>query len=299
MSNPASDTSSGESAAAPRGDDAIAPQAWCDMILRHSGLAFRTTRIPDVLAVVRQQMQARGLASERAFYQHLESPSSGADWDALLERLTNNETSFFRHPASFDAVRRQILPELRDARPRGGRLNFWSAGCSTGQEAYSLAMVAMADPALNGEFTVWGGDISQHAIDVARRGRYGHRAVATVPESFRAKFFRPAGPDPATEFEIVDDIRQRVRFIAMNLAEANAFRLNYDLIFCHNVLIYFSPAVVTSVVSFLASCLKQGGYLLLGPGEAPHDRPPGLEQVTVQGVRAFHRRAVRPIEVRE
>jgi chemotaxis methyl-accepting protein methylase len=297
MSNNASDTAS----PAARGDsDAVAPQAWCDLIQRHCGLAFRSTKVPDVIAVVRERMRVRGLATERAFYQHLATPAdSAADWDALVERLTNNETSFFRHPASFEALKRQILPELRDARPRGGRLNFWSAGCSTGQEAYSLAMVAMADPALNGEFTVWGGDISQGAIDAARRGRYGHRAVATVPETYRARFLRPAGPEPVTEFDVVDELRQRVRFIAMNLAEAGAFRLTYDLIFCHNVLIYFSPAVVTSVVAFLASCLKQGGYLLLGPGEAPSDRPHGLEQVSVHGVRAFQRRAARAVEVRE
>jgi len=297
MSNNAPDTAS----PAARGDsDAVAPQAWCDLILRHSGLAFRSTRVPDVMAAVRERMRARGVASERAFYQQLAKPAeSAADWDALLDRLTNNETSFFRHPASFEALRRQILPELRDARPRGGRLNLWSAGCSTGQEAYSLAMVAMADPALNGEFTIWGGDISQSAIDVARRARYNHRAVATVPDAYRVRFLRPAGPEPATEFDIADELRQRVRFIAMNLAEAGAFRLNYDLIFCHNVLIYFSPPVATTVVAFLASCLKQGGYLLLGPGEAPHDRPPGLEPVSVQGVRAFQRRTARIVEVRE
>jgi len=85
----------------------------------------------------------------------------------------------------------------------------------------------------------------------------------------------------------------------LDAAEAGAFRLNYDLIFCHNVLIYFSPPVATTVVAFLASCLKQGGYLLLGPGEAPHDRPPGLEPVSVQGVRAFQRRTARIVEVRE
>jgi len=297
MSNNAPDTAS----PAARGDsDAVAPQAWCDLILRHAGLAFRSTRVPDVLAAVRERMRVRGVATERAFYQQLSKPAeSAADWDALLDRLTNNETSFFRHPASFDALRRQILPELREARPRGGRLNLWSAGCSTGQEAYSLAMVAMADPALNGEFTIWGGDISQSAIDVARRGRYNHRAVATVPDTFRARFLRPAGAEPASEFDVVDELRQRVRFIAMNLAEAGAFRLNYDLIFCHNVLIYFSPPVATTVVAFLASCLKQGGYLLLGPGEAPHDRPPGLEPVSVQGVRAFQRRTARIVEVGE
>ena len=133
-------------------------------------------------AIVREQAKARGVSNEAAYYQLLSKPARAAasEWDALVERLLNHETSFFRHPPSFDALQRHILPELRDARPRGGELNLWSAGCSTGQEAYSLAMVAMDDEALNGEFTVWGGDISRYAIDIARRGRYGPRAVATV-----------------------------------------------------------------------------------------------------------------------
>src|SRR5215467_3600601 len=170
-------------AAAPREGEVVAPQLWYELILRRCGLTFRTARLTDVMAIVRDQTKLRGLPNEASYYQFLsKSEESAAEWDALIERLINHETSFFRHPPSFEALKRHILPELRDARPRGGKLNLWSAGCSTGQEAYSLAMVAMADEVLKGEFTVWGGDISRFAIDVARRGRYGPRAVATVRE---------------------------------------------------------------------------------------------------------------------
>jgi chemotaxis protein methyltransferase CheR/type IV pilus assembly protein PilK len=306
MSN-ASDTTPGATTPAPAAGavrdepDRVAPQVWCELIQRHCGLTFRNPRLPVVLETVRAQMQLHGITSERAYYQRLSNPAeSAADWDVLVERLTNNETSFFRHPPSFEALRRQILPELRDARPRGGRLNFWSAGCSTGQEAYSLAMLAKDDAVLQGAFSVWGGDISQPAIELARKARYGHRAAATVPLDLRTRFLRPIGDEPAQEYEIVEELRQHVRFMATNLLEASGFRLNYDLIFCHNVLIYFSPAAVTQAVSLLASCLKPGGYLMLGPGEAPHERPPGLEPVSVNGVRAFQRRtALKPAEVRE
>ncbi|HET6956001.1 MAG TPA: CheR family methyltransferase [Vicinamibacterales bacterium] len=278
---------------------AITPQAWCDLILRRCGLAFRNTRLPDVIGVVREEMRARGVVNEAAYYQRLTGPAdSGADWDALIERLINHETSFFRHPPSFDVLRKQILPELRDARGRRGRLNLWSAGCSTGQEAYSLAMLAMADEALKGEFTVWGGDISRYAIDTARRGRYGARAVATVPDDYRQRFLRTVGTGPATEYEVADELRQRVRFMVTNLVGADGFSASHDVIFCHNVLIYFSPAAVTQAVAFLASRLTLGGYLLLGPGEAPNERPRGLAPVNVSGVRAFQRRSARPSEGR-
>jgi type IV pilus assembly protein PilK len=281
---------------------AMAQQVWYDLILRRCGLAVRHARLPDVIETVRDEMRARGVESEAAYYQLLGSSSdTTAEWDALMERLLNHETSFFRHPPSFEALRTHILPELRAARAcgRSGRLNMWSAGCSTGQEAYSLAMVAMADETLKGDFTVWGGDISRSAIECARRGRYGRRAALTVPEEHRLRFLRPIGIGPGAEYEIVDDLRQRVRFMAMNLVGGDAFGANHDVIFCHNVLIYFAPSAVTQAVAFLASRLTLGGYLLLGPGEAPTERPRGLDVVHINGVRAFRRGGARSNEVRE
>jgi chemotaxis methyl-accepting protein methylase len=83
-----------------------------------------------------------------------------------------------------------------------------------------------------------------------------------------------------------------------NLVESEGFRPSHDVVMCHNVLIYFSPGAVTRAVSYLASCVALGGYLMLGPGEAPSDRPAGLEPVIVNGVRAFQRRSARPLESR-
>jgi chemotaxis methyl-accepting protein methylase len=288
-------SASASPAAAPRDSEVVAPQLWYELILRRCGLAFRTAKLPDVMAIVRDQTKVRGLLNESAYYQLLsKSSDSGNEWDALIERLINHETSFFRHPPSFDALRQHILPELLDGRARGSRLNIYSAGCSTGQEAYSLAMVAMDDEALNGEFTVWGGDISRLAVDVARRGRYGPRAIASIPAEFRQRFVRPVGgQEPAAEYEFTNDLRQRVRFMTTNLVDADGFSATHDIIFCHNVLIYFSPAAVSQAVTFLASRLTLGGYLLLGPGEAPSERPVGLVPVTINGVRGFQRRGAR------
>ena len=278
--------------------EGIAPQSWCDLIVRRCGLAFRHIRLPEVIGIVHGQMRARGIAEETAYYALLAAPGdAGGEWEALIERLTNHETSFFRHPPSFDALRLHILPELRATRPPGNRLSLWSAGCSTGQEAYSLAMCAIADnPA--GQFTVWGSDISPKAIKTARQAQFGRRAVATIPDHFRQRYLVPVRDAAAGEFAIADDLRQRVRFMVTNLIEPDGFRASHDVVFCHNVLIYFSPAAVTHAVNRLAQSVGLGGYLLLGPGEAPHDRPPGLEPVMINGVRAFQRRTARPMEIR-
>jgi chemotaxis methyl-accepting protein methylase len=289
----------GSTAAAQRSDaDGVTPQAWYELIARRCGLTFRHVRMPEVIGVVHDQMRVCGVANETAYYQLLAQAQASAEWDALIERLTNHESSFFRHPPTFDALRTQILPELRGARPQGGRLSLWSAGCSTGQEAYSIAMSAMDEPNVAGDFTVWGGDISHQAIKTARQGRYGPRAVATIPDRYRQRFLRVVETASGVEHEIVDEVRRHVRFMTSNLVEPDGFRPSHDVIVCHNVLIYFSPAAVTRAVQYLASCLTIGGYLLLGPGEAPHDRPGGLEPVVINGVRAFQRRGARPSEIR-
>jgi chemotaxis methyl-accepting protein methylase len=278
--------------------DSVTPQAWYDLILRRCGLTFRHVRMPEVIGLVHDQMRARGIGDELAYYQLLAQQTGGsAEWDALIERLTNHETSFFRHPPSFDALRMHILPALRAAKPPGSRLSLWSAGCSTGQETYSIAMCAMDEGAAS-DFTVWGGDISHQAIKIARQGRYGPRAIAAVPAHYRQRFLSAVTTPTGTEYEVTDAVRRRVRFMTTNLVEPDGFRPSHDVVVCHNVLIYFSPAAVSRAVAWLASCVAHGGYLLLGPGEAPNDRPAGLEPIVISGVRAFQRRSPGPMEVR-
>ncbi|HYM26001.1 MAG TPA: protein-glutamate O-methyltransferase CheR [Vicinamibacterales bacterium] len=254
-----------------------------------------------VLAVVRRHLRASGVADEGAYFARLsEEPEGGPEWAALVEHLLNHETSFFRHPASFDALRTHVLPELRDT-ARGRRLNLWSAGCSTGQEAYSLAMVAQAAVErreLLGDFTVWGSDISRESIVAARRGRFNARAVAGIPGEYRERYLRPSGDGVAGEFEFVEPIRRRIRFTPVNLLTLDGLTLNYDVIFCHNVLIYFPPDVATQVVAALAQRLTLGGYLFLGPGESPSQKIAGVDAAAINGVRGFHRRIHRNGEVR-
>jgi len=279
-------------------DGGVLPQAWSDLIVRRCGLTFRHVRLPEVIGLVRDQIRVRGIAGEAAYYQLLSQNETHSEWDALIERLTNHETSFFRHPPSFDALRQHILPSLRAGKPPGAKLSLWSAGCSTGQEAYSIAMCAMDDASGSGDFTAWGSDISHQAIKAARQASYGPRAIATIPDLYQKRFLTAVETASGTEYQITDEVRRRVRFMTTNLVEPEGFRPTHDVVVCHNVLIYFSPAAVTRAVTWLASCVAIGGYLLLGPGEAPHDRPAGLEPVVVGGVRAFQRRRARPMEAR-
>lgn len=278
--------------AAPRPDSSepLAPRAWLDLFHRRCGLSFRDSQVPMLLQSLAAQRQRRSLPSDAAYYALLAAAPDGSPvWHEALEGLLNHETSFFRHPASFDALRTRILPDLMARRAGNARLSLWSAGCSTGQETYSLAMVAMAEEALAGQFIVWGSDLSRRVIEIARRGRYGPRALNGLSPTLRQRFFREIPSERGPEFEVVDELRQRVRFMSINLFSALDFNPRYDVIFCHNVLIYFAPAAATRLLAELAARLRVGGYLLLGPGEGPGDQPPGLEPLHVPGVRGFRR----------
>jgi chemotaxis protein methyltransferase CheR len=203
--------------------------------------------------------------------------------------VLNHETSFFRHQASFDALRTMLLPSLLAQRVKGAYLSFWSAGCSTGQETYSLAMLAMMQEDLAGRFTVWGSDVSRRVVDIARRGVYGPRALAGLAPAYRGRFLRELRTDRGTEYEVVAELRERCRFMSINLFSASGFSPQHDVIFCHNVLIYFAPDAATRLLDALASRLRPGGFLLLGPGEGPGGPRPGLETLHVPGVRGFRR----------
>lgn len=270
---------------------------WSDLLLRRCGLALRDAQVPVLAEALQARMQALGIASCARYFEILEAADDiGHEWTELVERLVSHETSFFRHPESFDALRTRVLPDLRRRLDFGGaQLHLCSAGCSTGEEAYSIAMVAMAERAVDGEFTVWGMDISRRSIETARQGRYSARASSTVPALYR-QFISPSAGS-AGSWEVAAALRERTRFVPANLFASCGVFVNYDLIVCQNVLIYFAPGAVPRLLSLLAARLTPGGYLMLGPGEAPAECAPGLEAVNLKGVRAFRRVGRRAREV--
>jgi chemotaxis methyl-accepting protein methylase len=282
----------GSGAAMPaRLGDLIGAEDWCALFFQRCGLTFRESQMATMLGLIEDQMKRLGVTSAAAYYALLSDAADGSqEWDDLLAGVLNHETSFFRHPASFDVLHARILPELIARRPRGGRVSFWSAGCSTGQETYSLAMVAMAEEDLAGDFIVWGSDLSRRVIEIARRGRYGPRALVGLSPAFRNRFLREVPNERGgVDYEIVSELRERVRFMSMNLFSTSDFGPRHDVIFCHNVLIYLAPSAASRLIAALALRLRPGGYLLLGPGEGPTEQPPGLEPLHVPGVRGFKR----------
>lgn len=184
----------------------------------------------------------------------------------VVEALLNNETYFFRDRAPFDLLQRYALPELATRRAKSKRLRIWSAGCSTGQEVYSLAMLFAEDPEQWRGWTVdiLGTDVSTGCIDRARAGTYSQFEVQRgLGINQMIKWFEEAGDG----WRAVEALRKPVRFQVHNILEPAPHPGGFDIVLCRNVLLYLNPEKKTLAFERLMSAMAEDGWLMLGAGE--------------------------------
>jgi chemotaxis protein methyltransferase CheR len=208
------------------------------------------------------RVRALGVKDVRAYLRALEAEGGARELAALAETLRVGETRFFRHKAHVSALRRVVVPELAALRAEAKRVRAWSAGCATGEEAYTLAILLAGGLGAGWTVEVVATDISDDALAHAERGRYPKQAVANVPEADRRRWFHAAGDG----VEVAPELRAMVRFEQRNLLEPLQPR-GLDVIFCRNVLIYFDGEARTRVLDRLIESLDPGGFLFLGYAE--------------------------------
>lgn len=252
------------------------------LIRERGGLSLREQEAPALQKTLLERTAARRLASPQDYLELLsgQSPRAEAEWTQLWMRLTNQESYFFRDPEQLGVLSRHILPELMARSGHAPTLRIWSAGCSTGEEPYTLAMMAAEIPALRDwRVTIVATDISEAALARARRGVYGDWSFRALDEARRARFFTARGK----EWEVAPSLREKVRFASNNLF-ADAFPSregelhDLDLIVCRNVFIYFDREAVAQVLQKFRATLRPGGFLVCGHAEL-HDIAPGDFQV--------------------
>jgi chemotaxis protein methyltransferase CheR len=224
-----------------------------------------------------------------------DAPFERAQVQALARHLSVGETYFFRDPGLFDVLRMRVLPQLVRARSGVRRLRIWSAGCCTGEEPYSIAMLlAQALP----DFEQWNvsilaTDIEPRFLAAAERGEYGAWSFRSTPEAVRSAFFTQGAKG---RWQIAPRIRSLVRFAYLNLAQdaypsiANGTNA-MDLVFCRNVLMYFEPQRSRSVLASLGQSLRDDGWLFVNPVEIPHAAVMQLVSVPMPGAIGLRRRA--------
>jgi len=237
------------------------------LVEQRSGIHLDDTRERFLGARIRQHMEERGIGSAGELLQRLRS--SNWEYEAFLERLLTQETSFFRYPSVFEALRNVVLKEMHTRKfwesPR--TLRVWSAGCATGEEAYSIA-IAVVEALMFVEawdIEILATDISAAALRHAERGVYPRRSLAALsPEQLDAHFTPAPGAD---HWQVRPRIRRLVRFAPMNLAQP-VYAGRMDVIFCMNVMIYFTDARRKALVRAFCDALNPGGYLVLGHAES-------------------------------
>lgn len=214
------------------------------------------------------RLEALGLETYREYYHFLRyDPAGPRELEDVVERITTHETYLFREQYQLDAFRLELLPELAKRRAKRKRLLVWSAGCSTGEEVYTLAMILKEHELLQGWATrVVGSDISRQVVAHARRGCYGPSSFRTTGERHRRKFFR----EQDGKHYIRDDIRVLCSFGQLNLLQTDRYDVlgTCDVIFCRNVLMYLSAGARQRIVEAFYDVLAPGGYLLLGHSES-------------------------------
>jgi len=215
--------------------------------------------------VLRPVLRKHGLADIDRLAASIVGARDKALEDDVVHALLNNESSFFRDPKVFDLIRQQILPHIRATRS-DRTLRIWSAGCSTGQEAYSLAIVLRnaVEDWRAWRIEILATDISASAIDQARAGLFPQMDVQRgLGVGDLIKWFEPAGDDWRASAEL----RRMIDFRVDNLFQCSAPEGVYDLLLCRNVLLYFTPARRRAVLAMLARHSHAGSVLLLGAGE--------------------------------
>ena len=257
-----------------------------ERIHERSGIDFSTYKPATILRRLRGRMNATSRRTLASYAAHLESDPE--EYARLVNSLLIKVTEFFRDPKLFEYLREHVLPELiAEARHERRELRLWSAGCSTGEEAYSLAITvaeALGDDAAWPDIRIFATDIDREAISFARRGTYPPGALKSLPAGVRDRYFVKSDG----RFEVAKRLRALMVFGEHDLGERAPFP-RIDLLLCRNVLIYFAVPMQQVALETFAFSLRPGGRLALGTSETVMTRPEPFEEEQAR-LRVYRRR---------
>lgn len=224
----------------------------------------KTTLVQSRLA---KRLRQHGITQFRDYIKLVERDAT--ERAAMVVALTTNHTHFFREVHHFDHLRSVVLPQLKQRAAKGLPIRVWSAGCSSGEEIYTIAMCllgpdrAAAHWLRGADIRLLATDLSPPVVEATARGRYAEATVRAIPEPYRAAWMRPDG----TDHVIVDEARALVTAMVLNLFEPWPMRQKYDVIFCRNVMIYFDEVAKEELEARLVDQLGGSGHLYIGHSE--------------------------------
>jgi chemotaxis protein methyltransferase CheR len=258
----------------------LSPRAlerFCDFITGELGIKMSDAKLPLLQSRLQRRLRVLGLNSLENYQQYLFDPANGEEERVhFINAITTNKTDFFREPAHFAYLTQTALPNLEPSRsasqaPLPWPFKLWCAGCSSGEEPYTLAMVlsefARHRPAF--DFTLLATDISTRVLSLAQTGIYEAERVDPVPLPLRAKYLLRSKDAARAQVRVIPDLRRRISFQRLNFMDADyRVRDMFEVIFFRNVMIYFDKPTQEEVIHKLCRNLVPGGYLFVGHSES-------------------------------
>lgn len=253
-----------------------------NLVYERFGINLTEEKRALVIARLGKLLRSRGFKNFKAYYDHLLADSTGSALDSLANSISTNFTFFYRESEHFEIFLSTVLPEM-DKRISGGNerdLRLWCAGCSSGQEPYTLQMLIREY--FGQRYALWEAgllatDISARALETAMRGVYPAETLDRLPRPLVLRYFSKAA---GREYGVTDEIKKDVTFRRFNLMnERFPFRKPFHIIFCRNVMIYFDADTQARAAEKLTGNLEPGGYLFVGHAESLSRRPSSLEYV--------------------
>jgi chemotaxis protein methyltransferase CheR len=248
-------------------------QQFSRLVHQQIGINLHEGKRALLQARLNKRLRATGATSYKAYYNHIVSPEGGSELIHFLDCISTNLTYFFREPQHFEFLDHVLMPELLERKKKEGsnRIRVWSAGCSSGEEPFSIAMCALSHlKNLNDwDFRILATDISTRVLRMATAGVYQKEKVQKVPPLLRQQYFREyRGRHDELQYEVIPLLKQIVTFGRLNLKGPYPFKGPFDFLFCRNVMIYFDKVTQETIIKTIADYLSSGGYLFIGHSES-------------------------------
>ncbi len=253
------------------------------LLYKLAGISLAPHKIEMMYSRLARRLRELNLKDFDAYCALVESEKGEAEIRFLVNALTTNLTSFFREHHHFDHLAKTVLAAVKMSQVQSGqpRLRIWSAGCSSGPEPYTIAMVLCANiPDIRRwDARILATDIDTHMVDTARRGVYAAESAKTIPTELRDRFTKPIRTGSEPEITMADELRRLITFKPLNLLEPWPMSGPFDAIFCRNVLIYFDRPGRTTVIEKFSTLLPPESFLYLGHSESLYGVSSGFAQV--------------------
>jgi chemotaxis protein methyltransferase CheR len=239
----------------------------CSLLFEQSAIVLKAGKEGLVRSRLAKHVRRLGLSTYTEYLEAVAADASGRERSEMIDSLTTNKTSFYREGAHFEYLQESVLPQLFAAREH---VRIWSAGCSSGEEPYTLAMLlheVARDPMQRGA-RILATDLSSKVLAMAREATYPEAATSELPWANAARYFAPVGGGAQPMVRVRDDVRALVRFARLNLMEEWPIDGGFQVIMCRNVMIYFDKEVQERLVNRYWEKLAPGGHLFVGHSES-------------------------------